>query len=359
MAERVLFVHAHPDDETLYTGATIATLIDRGAEVSVLTCTRGELGGADASRREQELEQALTALGVTDHRYLGEPGARWEGRSPRRYRDSGPGGTLPDPASLAAADPGEIAADVAAALIALSPDVVVSYDSDGASGHPDHVRTHEATRTAAQVLRVPFYVLGDKHATVRVDPAPVIERKRAAVAAHGSQLRLDGDTIIVSPTHSMPLSAVESYRRLRPAGSAFADYGLGARILTCVLALVLGVFVGATLTVAHQATLSIGDLRVPWGIIASIIITAALVVGLRLVFETRIVAGVAALGLLGASAFLALQSSGGSILVPDNVAGYVWTFAPVLIAGIALAWPQVTPRRPSNIGASSSKGSVS
>ena len=99
--ERVLFVHAHPDDETLATGATIATLVDAGAFVSVLTCTRGELGevipaelahlGGEelGEHRLGELRTALSVLGVTDHRVLGEPNARWEGRGPRRYLDSG------------------------------------------------------------------------------------------------------------------------------------------------------------------------------------------------------------------------------------------------------------------------------
>lgn len=371
MAERVLFVHAHPDDESLFTAATIATLVDRGAEVTVLTCTRGELGGVVdpavgeftpdelADARTQELTTALAALGDVRHRFLGEQGARWQGRPERRYRDSGGGAVPRDPASLLAADPGEVAADIAAAIIDLEPDVVVSYGTDGATGHPDHIRVHEATRTATEVLGVPFYVVsGEKGATLRVDPADVIERKRRALAAHRTQLAVDGDQVIVGDRRE-PLTATENFRRLRPPGTGFADYGLATRIVTGILALILGVFVGATLTVAHQAVVTIAGVRVPWGIIAAIVITTALVVGLRIVFETRIVAGIASLGLLGASAFLALQSSGGSILVPDNVAGYVWTFAPVLIAGLALAWPQVRRRPGSNIGGTSSKGSVS
>ena len=79
--ERVLFVHAHPADESIVTGGTIATLVDRRASVTVLTCTRGE--GA-------ELAAALAELGVTDHRWLGDSNARWAGREPRRY-DGFPG----------------------------------------------------------------------------------------------------------------------------------------------------------------------------------------------------------------------------------------------------------------------------
>ena len=103
MIERVLFVHAHPDDETITTGATIATLVENGAAVTVLTLTRGERGEvipvdlaslegdleALAAVREAELAQALSHLGVRDHRFLGNPDARWAGRTARRYVDSG------------------------------------------------------------------------------------------------------------------------------------------------------------------------------------------------------------------------------------------------------------------------------
>lgn len=381
MVERVLFVHAHPDDESLFTGATIATLVNRGATVTVLTCTRGELGEvipddlahlrgdpvALAAHREIELTDALAALGAPEQRYLGSTGARWQGRAERRYRDSGMKWGLAGPESLdvleadclVAADPGEVAADIAAAIIDVQPDVVVSYDAHGGYGHPDHVRVHEATRTAAEVLGVPFYVIGEGRGALRVDVAPVVDRKRRALEAHRSQLTVVGDDVVVSATLTRPLDATETFHRLRPAGSSFADHGLVTRIVTCLLALVLGVFTGATLTVAHQATVTVAGLSVPWGVIMGLVITTALIVGLRAVFGTRIVAGVAALGLLGASALLALQSSGGSVLVPDNLAGYVWTFAPVLIAGIVLAWPQVRGHAGSNIGGTSAKGSVS
>ena len=89
--ERVLFVHAHPDDETIATGGTLATLVDSGAVVTLVTCTRGERGEvipadlqdalasqeALAALREAELRKAVGILGVTDHRFLGEENARW------------------------------------------------------------------------------------------------------------------------------------------------------------------------------------------------------------------------------------------------------------------------------------------
>ncbi len=385
MPERVLFVHAHPDDETITTGAAIATLVESGAIVTVVTCTRGELGEVIppelqhlaglglAVQREKELAEALIALGVTDHLFLGLDGARWDGHPPRRYLDSGMqwGATGAqalnpvDPGSLAAAQLGDIAADIAAVIIDRQPDVVVSYAADGGYGHPDHVRAHDATRAAAEVVRVPFYVVDSPGATpgpLRVESLPVLERKRAALAAHRTQVTVDGDTFSLSSGAPRQIDAVETYTRVHPdAGDGFHEQSLLSRVSTLVVATVLGAFAGVTLTAAHQATTAVGSLTIPWGIITAVAVTAALLAGLRLVFETRIVAGCAAVGLLGASALLAIQTSGGSVLVPANAAGYTWTYAPVVIAAIVLAWPRFTrpvpSLRPGNIRATASKGS--
>lgn len=374
MASSVLFVHAHPDDESISTGATIASLVDGGATVTVLTCTRGELGEVIppdlmhlagtaelADVRERELAAALAALGVSDQRFLGDADARWQGRPPRRYTDSGmrwgDAGAEPlpylDDSSLAAAELGEVAADIAAVILDTKPDLVVSYAVDGGYGHPDHIRAHEAARAATEVLRVPFYVVetGGK-ATVTVDPAPVIDRKRAALAAHRTQVVVDGDSFSLSSGPARPIAEPERFRRLRPSSSAFGDHSVVTRVVACALAVILGAFTGATLTVAHQASIA----GFPWGIVAAVIITAALIAGLRIIFETRIVAGCAALGLLAASAFLALQSTGGSVLVPGNAAGYTWTFAPVLVTLVVLAWPRVPARASNTMGSPAVKG---
>jgi N-acetyl-1-D-myo-inositol-2-amino-2-deoxy-alpha-D-glucopyranoside deacetylase len=393
-AEHVLFVHAHPDDESIATGAAIATLIERGASVTVLTCTRGEQGeiippelrhldGTGLGQeRERELREALAALGVTDHVFLGGGGARWEGLPPRRYLDSGMSWgasgaeaiDLVHHESLTAAELGEVAADIAAVIVARQPSVIVSYAADGGYGHPDHVRAHDASRAAAEVMRVPFYVIdspGGRRGPVSVDVScvdfsgvdttRVLERKRAALAAHRTQVTVHGDTFSLSSGDPRPLAAVESFTRVHPVGIAFHDQGLPSRIAALVVATLLGVFAGAILTAAHQATVAVGSVTFPWGIIAAVTITAAILAGMRVVFDTRIVAGCAAVGLLGASALLAIQTSGGSVLVPANTAGYTWTYVPVIIAVIVLSWPRFVRPVPSirqgNIGTSASKGS--
>ncbi|MEP6479659.1 MAG: PIG-L family deacetylase [Rhodoglobus sp.] len=381
--ERILFVHAHPDDESIATGGTIATLVDRGAEVSVLTCTRGELGevvpeafraelsspAALGSRRESELVAALAALGVTDHLFLGSARARFEGRAPRQYLDSGmqwgPGGPAAGAeaiahvvaGSLTAADFGEVASDIATAIANYEPDVVVSYDAHGGYGHPDHIRAREATQRAADVLGVPFYEIQQADAaappTLAVDVSPVLDRKRAALRAHATQVVVDGDRFALADGAWHPIATVENFRRVlrsdEPDPTAFAQQGLVTKIASSALALVLGFFVGALLTVIHQATAQVASISVPWGIVAAIAISIALLVGLRLVFGSRVITALAAVGLVAAVVVLSLQGAGGSILVPANPAGYIWTFAPVVIALAVLAWPRSWRRTPGRI----------
>jgi N-acetyl-1-D-myo-inositol-2-amino-2-deoxy-alpha-D-glucopyranoside deacetylase len=213
------------------------------------------------------------------------------------------------------------------------------------------------------VLGVPFYVIDgatSKPGPVSVDPAPVADRKRAALLAHRSQVIVEGDSFSLAAGPVQPIAARESFTRLRPLGSDFADHGLPSRIAALLLAVILGAFAGMTLTVAHQASVTLGPFTVPWGIIAGLAITAALIAGLRLVFHTRLVALCAAVALLLVSGLLATQSLGGSVLVPANPAGYAWTFGPVLIVLVTLGWPRLVrqgqPRASGNIGTPAVKG---
>ena len=366
-AERVLFVHAHPDDETLATGATIATLVDSHAEVTVLTCTRGELGevipvdlrhltGAELGEyRLGELRDALRILGVTDHRILGEANARWEGREPRQYLDSGmrwgDRGAEPldrtDGRSLSAAEIGEVAADIAAVILAVEPDVVVSYAGDGGYGHPDHVRAHEATRTAAEVLAVPFYVVdseGARRGPVVVEPTgAIVDRKRRALEAYGTQVVVTDDEYALSSGPAKAVAAIESFTRVRPAEPSFADYGVTARIVSLAIATGLGAFAGGLLTAAHQATTVVAGVEVPWGIVAALLIVTVLLIGVRTVFESRIIALATAIGIVVATGLLALRSVGSATFAQDSIVSYLWIFAPVLIGTVVLTWPRRDP----------------
>lgn len=169
--QRILFCHAHPDDETLATGALIAHLVSRGIACDLVTATRGEMGEvvdgplshlAGTPELEEhrigELAGALRELGVERHAFLGTAPARAAGLTTRLYRDSGmewirPGLAGPadatDERSFTFAAPEECTADLVALIERWQPDLVVSYDANGGYGHPDHVRMHEVARDAA------------------------------------------------------------------------------------------------------------------------------------------------------------------------------------------------------------------
>jgi N-acetyl-1-D-myo-inositol-2-amino-2-deoxy-alpha-D-glucopyranoside deacetylase len=330
MVERVLFVHAAAGDETATTGAAIARLTSSGSEVSVLTCIRD-------GETVAELDAALAVLGVTDHRYLGAADARWRGLDPREYSHSGTTGLL-------AADLGEVASDVGAVILAVEPTVVVSYPSSAPDA--ERRRVHEATAWATEVLRAPFYAIGrpGAPAQVRVDDADSLARKHSALAVYRGHLAL------------ADRNAAEGFSRIRPGQDTFARTSILSRIVSSVLVLALGVFTGALLTAVHQSTIAVGETPVPWGLIVALVITAALLAGLRIVYETRIIAGIATVGLLGAQAFLAFASPGGSILVPDNVSGAVWTIGSVLIAAVVLAWPKIARRSGDRMKSPAAKG---
>lgn len=179
LGERALFVHAHPDDETLSTGALIAACAHRGIEAHVVTCTRGERGEAVTGVvpagitreeltefRERELALAVGVLGVAGHHWLGQNPARAVGRNDRTYTDSGmvwlsegvagPAGH-DDDSMFTAASLDEAAGDLAALIRAIRPTSVISYDDAGTYGHPDHVQAHRVAARAARDEGIPFF----------------------------------------------------------------------------------------------------------------------------------------------------------------------------------------------------------
>ena len=372
-AERVLFVHAHPDDETIDTGGTIATLIGRGARVTVLTCTRGERGevipadlkGALASPetlatlRTAELGRAMEILGVTDHRFLGDETAHWTGKAPRNYGDSGmawgadgaePTGEI-DPQSLDIADFGDVAADIAAVIIDVRPDVVVSYNAHGGYGHPDHVRTREAAARAAGVYGIPYYAI-DRAGELVVDISPVLEVKRTALGVYRSQLTLDGDTMVYPGGQRLPIESNERYSFIptdENAPIAFDDQHPAARFIAAVLGGVIGVALGALLTVNNRFTVSIAGQDIWVGAIAGTLIVAGILVGFRLAFDTRIVPAYAAGGVVAVIAVFALPASRGTPLISPTGPGLLWEIAPIVVSIAVLAWPQARRRSPGKI----------
>ncbi|KAA1426031.1 N-acetyl-1-D-myo-inositol-2-amino-2-deoxy-alpha-D-glucopyranoside deacetylase [Nocardioides antri] len=171
-AHRLLLVHAHPDDESIGQGATMAKYAAEGRSVTLVTCTAGEMGeilvpdlehlAADkedglGEHRKGELAAAMAELGVSDHRFLGGFGT---------YRDSGMK-WHEDGHAVAAddihdnafwhADLTEAANHLVPVIRELRPQVLVTYDEFGGYGHPDHIQAHRVAMYAAQLAAAPSY----------------------------------------------------------------------------------------------------------------------------------------------------------------------------------------------------------
>jgi N-acetyl-1-D-myo-inositol-2-amino-2-deoxy-alpha-D-glucopyranoside deacetylase len=260
-AERsLLLVHAHPDDESIFTGATMARYAAEGSRVTLVTCTMGEHGanrlagqaeaGEDrlAELRAGELEAACAALGVTDHRFLGGPG---------RWRDSGPPGSAAgaDPRCFRRADLATAAAELAVVIREVRPQVMVTYDADGFYRHPDHIQAHRVAWQAYQEACDPrltkFYALTmprsvvaeaisqtpwsagrptptadalrvglpDDQVTTHIDAAVYLDAKLAALRAHASQIAVEGRYFAALGLLGMRALGTEYYTLLAGPGS--------------------------------------------------------------------------------------------------------------------------------------------
>jgi len=284
---RLLLVHAHPDDESIATGATMAKYAAEGAGVTLVTCTLGELGevippdlaylaadkdGGLGEYRIGELAAACAELGVTDHRFLGGAG---------RWRDSGMMGepTNDDPRCFWRADVEEAAAALLDVVRDVRPQVIVSYDANGFYGHPDHIQAHRvamrafgkagglvrkmyantvpksvlvgmvermrggdpAERPAAGTGFTPVQSAGelpfgvpDEVVTTEVDATAYLDNKLNAMCAHATQITVDSPFYALSNNLGVRAFGVEYYILLAgergPAGSGGREADLFAGI---------------------------------------------------------------------------------------------------------------------------------
>jgi N-acetyl-1-D-myo-inositol-2-amino-2-deoxy-alpha-D-glucopyranoside deacetylase len=228
---RLLLVHAHPDDESIYTGATMAAYAAAGARVTLVTCTLGELGeiippslahlaAGDGARlgeyRIGELAAACAALGVTDHRFLGGPG---------RWRDSGMMGTEgnDDPRCFWRADVDQAARALLDVIAEVRPQVLVTYDAHGAYGHPDHIQAHRVAWRACELAGpqrpAKFYATaalgsGPQQVTTEIDAGAWFGQKLAAMRAHATQITVDPPFFALSDGVRRRASGTEYYTLL-------------------------------------------------------------------------------------------------------------------------------------------------
>ncbi len=254
----LMAVHAHPDDEVLGTGGVFVRYSEEGVRTVLVTCTNGEQGdgpggakpgdpGHDSAEvvatRLAELHKSVAYLEVSDVELLG-------------YRDSGMVGWAAnaDPAVFCNVPLAEPAERIAALMRKYRPQVVVTYDANGNYGHPDHIQAHRAAIAAAEATGIPakFYYsavpksafarlrdalvasgagideLGipddfgtpDEEITTEIDVSAFVERKRDALAAHGSQTENSFFTRLPDDVVTLALSYESFTLRSAPRGLA-------------------------------------------------------------------------------------------------------------------------------------------
>ncbi|WIM68556.1 N-acetyl-1-D-myo-inositol-2-amino-2-deoxy-alpha-D-glucopyranoside deacetylase [Corynebacterium breve] len=158
---RVIAVHAHPDDEAIWTGGTLADLARRGADVLVVTCTLGEEGEVIGETYQGLVNDAADQLGgfriaelASSLRILGARGTFLGGAG--AFRDSGMAGSPAHDNPRAFVNSGQQATEALAEIFrAERPHLVLTYGPDGGYGHPDHIQAHDITHAAAQQVEVP------------------------------------------------------------------------------------------------------------------------------------------------------------------------------------------------------------
>jgi N-acetyl-1-D-myo-inositol-2-amino-2-deoxy-alpha-D-glucopyranoside deacetylase len=270
--KRLLLVHAHPDDETINNGVTMAKYAAEGARVTLITCTRGEEGevlveslASLASNqedklgehREIELANAMKYLGVRDFRFLGFPTKSW--------RDSGMMGSEQNNRKdvFWQADLDEAAKELVKVILEIKPQVLVTYDEIGGYGHPDHIKAHQVAMRAAELAEnqgwkiskiywntmpksviqmgidkmkeigsnffgaesvddLPF-AKPDELVTTVINAPEFVSHKLAAMKAHETQISVDGPFFALSNNLGMSVWADEYYTLAKGERSAPYD----------------------------------------------------------------------------------------------------------------------------------------
>jgi N-acetyl-1-D-myo-inositol-2-amino-2-deoxy-alpha-D-glucopyranoside deacetylase len=258
---RALLVHAHPDDETINNGATMAMYAALGADVTLVTCTRGEEGEVLVEEhahkaasnddllgehRVLELADAMKELGIKDFRFLGEPSIK--------YRDSGMMGTEPNerPDCFWQADFDTATNQLVKVIDEVKPHVLITYDEFGGYGHPDHIQAHRIAMAASeksewQISKIYWNVMprsviqegidkmkelgsdffgaesaddlpfakDDSFVTTLIDGNSYVEQKMAAMRAHATQIAVDGPFFALSNNLGLQVWGHEYYTLVR------------------------------------------------------------------------------------------------------------------------------------------------
>ena len=355
-AKRILLVHAHPDDESLQTGHVMADAIERGAEVFLLTLTRGERGRAKLEElksleanpsamgafRSGELKNAMAALGVTNYKFAGT----------RAYLDSGmrignlgvPTTPLKlDQMSLAAVSTPVVADDIYQSMVSFKPDAVITYNSKGGYGHPDHKKAHDATAMAMRRYRKvvrgkkpTFWVISEpgERATVLIGGETTAEAKKAALQAHASQVTIKRDTYSVASGIEFKFTDPD---RLRQASPNFLPWFKPA--FRALFGLPLGILLGYAGAFVHNV-LAANDRQSPLGLYLALGATASIAFGLRTFRNSR-----GAIYLLNAGMIIAIwwlsRNKTFDAFIADDKYGNRYVFFALAICIVAAVFPKI------------------
>jgi len=271
-SKRLLLVHAHPDDETIGNGVTMAKYATAGAQVTLVTCTRGEEGEVLVSdlanlasdkddklgeQRIIELTNAMNELGIKDFRFLGAPDKKW--------RDSGMMGTPQNDRSdvFWQTDLDEASLELVKIILEIKPQVLITYDEFGGYGHPDHIKAHRVAMRAAELAAdqgwqiskiywntmprsviqmgiekmkevgsdffgaesvddLPF-AKPDELVTTVVNAPEFVPQKLAAMKAHATQISVDGPFFALSNNLGLSVWGDEYYTLAKGVAAAPFD----------------------------------------------------------------------------------------------------------------------------------------
>lgn len=357
--QRLLIVHAHPDDESLFTGHIIAERIAAKAEVFVLTLTRGERGkvkldelrglegnlAAMGSFRASELTEAMSVFGNVKHEFAGtraylDSGMRINafGR-PAKLRNL-------DELSLSAASTNVIADDIAAKINEFNADAVLTYNKRGGFGHPDHKMAHNASAMAIRAIarqgkrRPPkFWVIAEPREKFDVEignPKSAL-KKKAALEAHGSQVAIGAETYSVVPGKEVRYDRPERIRQASP--SIFV--GLRSAF-TILWATPLGVLAALVGTMMHQVKANDAS-GTPIGLIVALVMTASLALALRLLRRSRGALYLVTAALSTTVYWLSQPQPGGELFIPGNDVGTIWAYGAIALCALIILFPKIHP----------------
>lgn len=355
--KRVLLVHAHPDDESLFTGHVIADRLAAGAEVFVLTLTRGERGKVKLADlkplegqskqmgafRTAELMTALAAYSTetakVQHAFAGtraylDSGMRVNslGRATRKR--------VLDEMSLVAVATAVVADDIYGVMKSFRPDAVITYNRKGGFGHPDHKKAYEATSMAirkyAKDHRAPqFWTIAEpgERADVKIGTPQTAAIKKAALSGHASQVLVMDETYALAAGKEMRYDAPEKLNRAR-----VSSWNSIKPWLRSLWALPLGFLDALAGTMLHFTRTVEG---VPIGLIVALVMTAALGLALRVLRRSRGALYLMTLAFIITVLQLSQPQPDGSSFMDNSELSTYWVYGAIGLLALIIIFPRI------------------